>query len=299
MRGKKSILLVLILLLILLLPACKRYRVGGTYVWIDVPINNLVFPDPQPIQIEGHASSAEGLSKVEVYINTDLLASLSDLPVKGKLAYFQTTWTPTSPGEYMIQAIAYDSSNQTSEIDSVRIFFGVGPSPGEVLTSTPTITETVTSTILSLTSTLETHTPTITSTLITPSPTTTFTHTLEPPTSTPTITQTPPDNSPPPAPLPAVPADGLTLTCRSSQSLVWQPVSDPSGIAEYRVELQVSSDNINWSNAPESPITGLIDKTTPVAVDCGWYYRWRVRAVDGAGNPGDWSSWSYFTITLA
>jgi hypothetical protein len=90
----------------------------------------------------------------------------------------------------------------------------------------------------------------------------------------------------------------LLLSCRSSQSLAWQPVSDPSGIAEYRVEIQRSPDNINWSDTSESPITGLVDKTTSVSVDCGWYYRWRVRAVDGAGNQGEWSSWSYFTIIL-
>ena len=93
MSKKKYSKLVWTLFIILLFSGCKQYRVGDTYVWIDVPINNLVFPDLQPIQVEGHASSAEGLSKVEVYINTDLLASLSDLTVKGKLAYFQTTWT--------------------------------------------------------------------------------------------------------------------------------------------------------------------------------------------------------------
>ncbi len=161
MRGKRSIFLMLILFLILLMPGCKRYRVGDTYVWIDVPINNLVFPDPQPIQVEGHASAAEGLSKVEVYIDSDLFSTLSDLSVKGKLAYFQTTWTPTSPGEYTILAIAYDNSNQASEIDSVRIFFGVDPSddmPVEALTTTSTITETDTTTALTLTSTLETPT---------------------------------------------------------------------------------------------------------------------------------------------
>jgi hypothetical protein len=31
---------------------------------------------------------------------------------------------------------------------------------------------------------------------------------------------------------------------------------------------------------------------------CG-YYRWRVRAVDGAGNPGSYSNDAYFWETIA
>jgi len=121
-------------------------------------------------------------------------------------------------------------------------------------------------------------------------------------TATPTVTVTPTpnpeDTTPPNAPTPSAPADGLNLTCRASQTLTWMPVSDPSGIAEYQVEVQRSSDNSTWSNAPGSPINGIPDKTTSITTDCGWYYRWRVRAVDGAGNPSDWSTWFYFSITL-
>jgi hypothetical protein len=114
-----------------------------------------------------------------------------------------------------------------------------------------------------------------------------------------TPTPTPEDTTPPPAPAPSVPADGLSLSCRPSQTLTWMPVSDPSGITEYQVEVQRSSDNNTWSSAAFSPINELLDKTTEISTECGWYYRWRVRAVDGAGNISDWSPWSYFSITLA
>jgi len=121
-------------------------------------------------------------------------------------------------------------------------------------------------------------------------------------TATPTITVTPTpipeDTTPPTAPTPSVPADGLNLSCRSSQSLTWIPVNDPSGIAEYQLEVQRSSDNNNWSSAGFSPINGLTDKTTEISTECGWYYRWRVRAIDSAGNISEWSAWSNFSITL-
>jgi len=106
------------------------------------------------------------------------------------------------------------------------------------------------------------------------------------------------DTTAPDAPTLAVPSNGLSLGCRSSQSLAWLPVTDPSGIAEYQVEVQRSTDNATWGAAPGSPITGLGDKTTVITTECGWYYRFRVRAIDGAGNVGAWSGWSYFSITL-
>jgi len=115
------------------------------------------------------------------------------------------------------------------------------------------------------------------------------------PTNTPT---TPSDTTPPPAPTPAVPNNGLTLSCRSQQNLVWLPVDDPSGIAEYQVEVQRHSGDNNWSNVNGSPFTDIHDKQWTIPVDCAWYYRWRVRAVDGAGNTGNWSKYWNFAITL-
>ena len=119
--------------------------------------------------------------------------------------------------------------------------------------------------------------------------------------ATPTATRTPPpppDNTPPPAPTPQVPANGLTLPCVASQNLVWLPVNDPSGIAQYQVEVQRHSGDNVWHTVSGSPFTGITDKQVAVNVECGWYYRWRVRAVDGAGNIGPWSGWSLFAITL-
>lgn len=112
------------------------------------------------------------------------------------------------------------------------------------------------------------------------------------------VTEVPPDTTPPPVPVPQVPANSLSIACKASQSLVWLPVTDPSKIKEYQVRIQRSSDNINWSDLATSPITGLKDKTTTIPVECGWYYRWRVRAVDGVGNISDWSNWSTFIISL-
>jgi len=74
------------------------------------------------------------------------------------------------------------------------------------------------------------------------------------------------DTTPPAAPSPAVPADGLEIACKGSQSLVWLPVDDPSGIAEYQVEVQRHSGDNNWQAAPGGSIS-VSDKTTSIPVE--------------------------------
>ncbi|MEA3326146.1 MAG: Ig-like domain-containing protein [Chloroflexota bacterium] len=291
---------VILLLFILFLSACGLYQKGGTYVWIDVPLNDLVFPTLQPIQIKGHASSPDGISRVEILVNSALIAMIEDPPTEDDLASFEALWSPTEEGDYLIQVVAYGNSGSVSEHDSAVIHFG-----GTISTETPqmTLTNSLTAVTPEASASATTTITTATSTsepsgTITATSTATVTRTPIPSTSTPTITQTPPDITPPAAPAPQVPADGLSLSCRSFQSLVWLPVSDPSGISEYQVEFQRSSDNSNWVSRPGSPIVGIQDKTAQISTECGWYYRWRVRALDGVGNESEWSSWSYFTVNL-
>jgi hypothetical protein len=104
------------------------------------------------------------------------------------------------------------------------------------------------------------------------------------------------DTTPPPAPSPAVPANGLQLSCRSTQTLAWLPVSDLSGISGYYVKLEMEVKPGQWKSAGGyGPIS---DKQVKVNVQCGGIYRWMVRAQDGAGNYSDWSALSTFSVTL-
>jgi hypothetical protein len=112
------------------------------------------------------------------------------------------------------------------------------------------------------------------------------------------VTGTCVDDVAPPAPSQSVPANGLSIDCKSSQQLVWIPVSDESGISEYRVGAQRHSGDNNWQNIPGSPFSGIQGKQININVECGWFYRWQVRAIDGANNAGPWSGWWKFTINL-
>ncbi len=113
------------------------------------------------------------------------------------------------------------------------------------------------------------------------------------------VTEAPPAQPPssggnPSVPSPVVPANGLVLTCRSTQTLAWLPVSG-SGI-QYYVKLEMEVKPGQWKSAGGyGPIN---DKQVTVNVQCGGIYRWMVRAQDSSGNYSDWSAPSSFSITL-
>lgn len=101
--------------------------------------------------------------------------------------------------------------------------------------------------------------------------------------------------TPPPVPAPAVPADGLVVACRTTQTLAWVPVSDPSGVTyDLRLERQVTA--TTWDQVRALGMVAA--KQVDVPVQCGGVYRWSVRARDGAGNFSAWSAWSGFSVDL-
>jgi len=351
-----------LLLSLSLLSGCKQTEsTGSIMVWLDVPIDGLVFSDLQDLNIKGHAEAKDSVSSVEIWVNGALLTTISKPPTEAGLAGFYTKWTPDSPGDYTIQVIAFGADGTASQPDSVRVTFreefaelqdepalAEEPEPEEELppVSEPPATETKPTEpeatiqfwadppiiaagdcttirwqvenagrvifgdadqplsgshraclcddqvyllrVFNLDGTEEHRTleVRVTGSCETPQPT-------PPPPAEPA-----PDTTPPPAPTPAVPADGLSIACKAAQSMAWLPVSDPSGIIEYRVEVQRQSGDNNWQPAPGGSLSGLQVKEVTVSVECGWYYRWRVRAVDGAGNVSPWSGWSHFAMLL-
>jgi hypothetical protein len=345
---KKSLrFLFAIILLPLLITSCNGAAPSGTYVWIDVPVDGLSYPDVQPVNVEGHATGNDSITRVELYVDGDLWSTIEDPPTEDTLANFQAEWLPPGPGSYTIHAIAYGSDGAPSEYDETHIRVGL-ETPTPVITVTPTLTYTPTP-VISITPTL-TDTPTPL-----PMPETNVLFWADPETidagactdihwqaqgvknlvfggveqamegvfqtclcknETYTLTATNlddsveklkvninvvgtcGDNTPPPAPVQQVPSNGLSIACKSYQNLVWLPVSDESGISQYQVKAQRHSGDNNWTNVAGSTFNGITGKSYNMYVECGWYYRWQVRAVDGEGNVGPWSNWWQFVINL-
>ncbi|MCG2785309.1 MAG: Ig-like domain-containing protein [Anaerolineae bacterium] len=431
-----------------LLAGCAP-RTAGISVWIDVPLDGLILPGVQAINIDGHAASPGGISRIEIWIDGALLANIDNPPTDDGLASFHLDWTPASIGDYTIQAVAFSPDGSASQPDSARVAFGglvedvqplcavealvapllVSPADGATLAPDPllawsypdgschphsykidisedasfadlrwgfgtldhletsrswplaagrcyywrvlayspdgygpasgawrfcvaeaevTVTETPTPTpppalepIIQFwaepaqiqagaCTTIKWHVENVQSITfggvqqdfdgsykdclckserysltVTSLDGTQEKRTVDISVSGVCETPTPEDNNPPPAadttppPTPelVVPGNGLTLSCRGSQSMAWLPVSDPSGIMRYEVQIERHAGDGSWQTVSGSPFS-INDKTMSIPVECGWTYRWRVHAVDGAGNIGGWSGWFQYTVTL-
>jgi hypothetical protein len=102
-----------------------------------------------------------------------------------------------------------------------------------------------------------------------------------------------------PAPVLVSPVDGIPLPCATTVTLEWKAVSPRAGIAEYQVEVERSPIGVEWKPYGESPWTGVSATELEIPIECGWHYRWRVRAVDKAGNVGGSSEWAEFLFPVA
>ena len=103
-----------------------------------------------------------------------------------------------------------------------------------------------------------------------------------------------PDTQGPPAPSLISPTGNADQAC-GAVTLRWSGVTDPSGIKTYYVKVEKVTETFKsgaWT-------TANTQFTIPaVWLECGQAYEWAVRAEDGAGNLGPWSSWGSFSVTL-
>ncbi|MBC8506593.1 MAG: Ig-like domain-containing protein [Chloroflexi bacterium] len=448
--------------LVVVLAGCEMPSgYGGTNAWIDVPVDGITVPEGKIINIEGHTSSREGTTKIEIWINGELYFEIGDPPTEGKLSRFSQEWLPPGPGEYTIQVLAISGDGSSSDPDNARVQVGapiaellesvvefpepdltitgvslvgddvvqcdfsnlggavlpegrevwidifIGPSEAEFVqivhsnigvdylfeagdsgyfTSAPIspaptwpqvascsidvgnlvaesnegnndMQSTLGSlaamqemtarfwvepeqiqagacanlywevenaqsvllgstevkhqgryeachckdelyrlTVTDLNGVTEEHRVTVRVTGDCTSPQAESGG--EESTSSGESSAPSGDSKAPSAPKQLKPVNGVDLGCISSTMLRWEAVSDESGIAEYQVELQRHPGDNNWTNASGSPFTGIGGLQKEISVECGWEYRWRVRAIDGAGNTGNWSGWFTFVIPL-
>jgi RNA polymerase sigma factor (sigma-70 family) len=103
-----------------------------------------------------------------------------------------------------------------------------------------------------------------------------------------------PDTHAPATPNLLSPADGAFVP--SSVSLQWSSVSDPSGV-RYEVQIdQWLGGGAGWGSVTRAH--GL--RSTHYGTEAtGMKRRWRVRAVDGAGNAGHFTAWRIFFLKEA
>lgn len=109
----------------------------------------------------------------------------------------------------------------------------------------------------------------------------------------PTPTPRPADTTPPPAPTGLSPADRVFgLLCSPTMNLSWDEVEDASGIDFYEWQLEIYTQSTgSFTPLASGDASGT---SAAIQVDCKSAYRWRVRAVDNAGNVGSYSNFQTF-----
>ncbi|MCJ7732918.1 MAG: SH3 domain-containing protein [Anaerolineales bacterium] len=323
----------MLILTTLILISCTREDGTLPRIWIDSPREGISLPVDQPVTIYSHAYSGKGVAEVVLSVDGAAYSRTSPGEEGVNFSDFQQEWLPPGEGIYIIQLVAYNSEGERSTPATLSITVGkqvaveqppesemdppeieqdpICPpqvtattnancrsGPGEVY---PVIRTLSSGEMAQVTGRSEDgywwviDTPNASGTcwiweeLVSLSTDTCQVAAVKAPLP-------PQDQDAPPAPQPAVPANGLTLDCRSTQNLVWIPVEDTSGIAGYYVKLEKEISAGNWQVINQwGPVSG---KQIEVPVECGVPHRWAVRAEDKAGNFSPWSANSKFTVNL-
>jgi hypothetical protein len=122
-----------------------------------------------------------------------------------------------------------------------------------------------------------------------------------PSTPTPSPTATP-DTTAPESPDVIEPDNNEDFECTDSVALVWDEVDDPSGIDRYQWRVEEGGDELSggYDFFRSGDATGRSVRLVEfICRDEDTWYRWRVRAVDNAGNTGEYTRYYYFRINAA
>jgi len=159
-------IIILSLTLVLFLSAC-----GGTVTptqtsdiqsvpnaWIDAPLEGTTFSMGE-IEIISHTQDLTGIARVELSVNNQVIRTDENPDSSLSLFVIKQPWTPSQPGDYLIQVRGQTTGGTWSNYASVNIKV-IGATATPIFTATATLTPTET---LTPTPTL-TNTPTITPT---------------------------------------------------------------------------------------------------------------------------------------
>jgi hypothetical protein len=124
---------------------CAAQGTSGPRAWIDVPIDGSILPAGQEIEVQSHAFASEGVAEVLLVVNG--VPYRRDPPSEPGADFtgISQAWLPEGPGDYTLQAIAYDSTGAPSSPGEVWVrVAAMTPTPEPTATPEPTPTATPT-----------------------------------------------------------------------------------------------------------------------------------------------------------
>lgn len=333
---RRKTTLIILIFTALLLASCTQEVETLPRVWIDSPRDGATVDPGQPLLVYSHAYAGTGLAEIVLSVDGVAYKRTSPAQGGDNFSAFQQEWLPPGDGTYIFQLVAYDVDGVRSNPVNLTIRVGTplvvepeGESPPEeevavAVNECPPVAVVKSNAncrsgpgeVYDVISSFKEGsqigvqgqsqdgywwvvdspgtggTCWIWEELVTLSNDTCSVAVID----TPPTPQPPQDLTAPPVPSPQVPSNGLSLSCRSYQELVWLPVDDESGIAGYYIRMEKETSPGNWTSVNQwGPIQG---KKQQVPVECGLKYRWSVRAEDEAGNFSSWSANSTFIVNL-
>jgi len=102
--------------------------------WIDRPLEGSEFLLGETVAIQWHASGDDGVRRVEVRVNGEILSTADDLDPDLILADGESEWIPADAGEYLIQVVATgpDDAEGSPAENRVTVFAEGGSIAGAV-----------------------------------------------------------------------------------------------------------------------------------------------------------------------
>ncbi|MBI5823194.1 MAG: Ig-like domain-containing protein [Chloroflexi bacterium] len=114
--------------------------------WIDSPLDGSTFPLGE-IEIISHTTDLSGIARVELSANGEVVRTDENPDSSLTLFVISQPWTPSQPGEYLIQVRGQTTGGEWSNYAQVNItVLGVTATPTTVPTETPIPTLTLTPT---------------------------------------------------------------------------------------------------------------------------------------------------------
>jgi hypothetical protein len=110
---------------------------AGPQTWIDAPLDGSTLPLGAVI-IRSHAASPGGTTKVALIVNGAQVREDSAGDASQALIEFVQNWTPTNPGDYLLQVVSTDRSGNVGRSNLVHVHIG-----GVIVTDTPTATSVI------------------------------------------------------------------------------------------------------------------------------------------------------------
>jgi hypothetical protein len=157
----KKVIYIVVLILLLIVVACdigpvsidlglgggsSKSAGGQTDVAIDSPINGSTLP-LGPVDIAYHATSADGLSAVELSINGGVVSTFANPDANQKVITLSYSWQPAAGGSHTIRVRALNSLGVWSDYSTSTINIEPGPQPAEQEdSSSPSVVEKATDT---------------------------------------------------------------------------------------------------------------------------------------------------------